>query len=68
MLPILQAGQTKIYTKATENEEANVQVSYGLSDGQEQTIDSNADGIMSPGLKHLQKMAMRVTMIAFQDL
>ncbi len=34
----LSSEQTKIYTKATEKEEANVQVSDGLS-----------DGIMSPG-------------------
>jgi hypothetical protein len=34
----LSSEQTKIYTKATEKEEANVQVFYGLS-----------DGIMNPG-------------------
>jgi hypothetical protein len=49
LLSTLQAEQTKIYSKTTENEEANVQVSYGLQDGQEQAIDSNADGRMSPG-------------------
>jgi hypothetical protein len=47
LLSTLQAEQMKIYSKTTENEEANVQVSYGLSDGQEQAIDSNADGRMS---------------------
>jgi hypothetical protein len=69
LLSTLQAEQTKKYTKATENTEANVQVSDVLSDEQ-QTVDSSADGRMSPGqaTEALKKIAMRVTMIAYQDL
>jgi hypothetical protein len=48
LLSTLQIEQTKIYSKTTENEDANVQVSYGLPDGQEQAIDSNTDGRLSP--------------------
>ena len=48
LLSTVQIEQTKIYSKTTENEEANVQVSYRLPDGQEQAIDSNADGRLSP--------------------
>ena len=44
LLSALQTEQTKIYTKTTKQEEANVQVSHGLSDGQEQTINSNVNG------------------------
>ncbi len=48
----LRDKQTKIYTQATETEEAkylaNVLAFHGLSDGQEQTIDTNTDGEMSP--------------------
>jgi hypothetical protein len=64
LLSTLQAEQTKKYTKATEKEEANVQVSHGLSDGQEQAIDSNADGRMSPGLlvKQLKHLQMKIAM------
>ncbi len=33
LLSTLQAGQTKIYTKAAENEEAKIQVSHGYQMG-----------------------------------